>query len=187
MLKENTDEENHLSTDEVISMLSERGISVERQALIKDIKLLNDWGYEILSYKKKSYYYYVVDRKFDMAELRILIDAVQSASFISKMRTESLTKRIAALAGERKGDVLSKNFVCYDTNKRSNKQVFYTIDMIETATEEERKVSYLYFYLKTEKQKVYRKSGAKNTVNPLSIMVLIIYVGILTSQSIFRS
>lgn len=169
-LREHTDEEHHLSTDEVVKALSEKGIPIERQALLKDIRILNEWGYEVLSYKKKSYYFYVVDRKFDVAELRILIDAVQSASFISEERTEGFSRRIAALAGEHKGELLKKNTVCYDTNKRSNKQVFYTIDLIETAIENGKQVSFLYYDFDTEKRKIYRKDGARYTVNPLALI-----------------
>lgn len=75
ILLRGTDEEHALSTDELIERLNARGIHVENKALLTDIRTLNDWGFEVMSYKRKSYYFYVADRKFDIAELRILIDA----------------------------------------------------------------------------------------------------------------
>ena len=74
------DEDNPLSTQEIISLLKkEHGITVGSRALIDDIALLNEYGYEIKSYRKQYYYFYVVDRPFDIAVLKILIDAVQAA------------------------------------------------------------------------------------------------------------
>ena len=80
ILQRETDEEHPLSTNEIIERLSARGIEVSRKILPGDIALLNKYGFEILSYKKKSHYYYVAYRPFDIAELKVLIDAVQAAS-----------------------------------------------------------------------------------------------------------
>ncbi len=114
ILQKLTDEDNNLSTDEVIALLAEKGISTERKALIGDVKTLNDYGIEVMSYKKKSYYFYVAYRTFDVAELRILIDAVQSASFIPESKTVDFISKIAELAGVHKAELLRKNTVCYD-------------------------------------------------------------------------
>lgn len=145
ILLRGTDEEHALSTDELIERLNARGIHVENKALLTDIRTLNDWGFEVMSYKRKSYYFYVADRKFDIAELRILIDAVQAANFISEQKTVDFVDKLASLAGEHKAELLKRNIVCYDTNKHTNKYVFYSIDTLETAIEREKQVSFVYF------------------------------------------
>jgi len=170
VLQKNTDEDRHLSTDEVITLLAEKGIEVQAKALIRDVKTLIDWGFEVMYYKKKSYYFYIAERHFDIPELRILIDAVQSASFISEKRTTNFIDKIAAMAGDRKAELLKKNIVCYDTTKHTNTHVFYSIDTLEKAIEEKRKVSFLYFNYNTNKEKVYRKDKWRYTVNPLALI-----------------
>lgn len=171
ILKTHTDETHALSTEELVEILNNRGISVERRALIRDIQTLNDWGFEVQSYKRKSYYYFVTDRIFDVAELRILMDAVQSASFISEKRTQAFVDKIASLAGDQKAMLLKKNIVCYDTNKHNdNTYIFYSIDSIEEAIENKKKVSFLYFHYDTTKKKAYVKEKARYIVNPVALI-----------------
>lgn len=169
-LLKGTDEEHALSTDELIARLNERGVHVENKALLTDIKTLNEWGFEVMSYKKKSYYFYVADRKFDVAELRILIDAVQAANFISEQKTLDFVDKLASLAGEHKAELLKKDIICYDMNKHANKHVFYSIDTLENAMEQGKQVSFLYFDRMIDGQKVYRKEKKRYVVNPLSLV-----------------
>lgn len=133
ILQRETDENHPLSTDELIAKLHEKGIEVARKVLPRDIALLNKYGFEVLSYKKRSYYYYVAYRKFDVAELRVLIDAVQAANFISEAHTIDLAKRLAGLAGTHSAEEMGRRFVCYDTVKKNNSNVFYYTDRIEHA------------------------------------------------------
>ena len=93
ILQRETDEEHPLSTEELIEKLREKGIEAAPRVLPRDISLLNEYSFEVLSYKKKSYYYYVAYRRFDTAELRVLIDAVQAANFIPEAHTEDLARR----------------------------------------------------------------------------------------------
>lgn len=79
LLCKQTDEDHALNTDEIIALLAEKGIAVSRKILLQDVALLNEYGYEVLSYKKKFCYFYVVDRHFDTAEIAFLADAVQAS------------------------------------------------------------------------------------------------------------
>ena len=136
-----TDEEHVLSTDEIVEKLRERGIDIARKVLPCDIALLNKYGFEVLSYKKRSYYYYVAYRKFDVAELRILIDAIQAANFIPEAHTIDLAKRLAGLAGTHSAEETGRRFVCYDTVKKNNNNTFCYTDKIERAIEGSKKIS----------------------------------------------
>ena len=169
LLSRETDEDNPLSTEQIISMLkNNHGITVGSRALIDDIKILNEYGYEVKSYRKKQYYFYVVDRDFDIAELKIMIDAVQAASFIPAAQTERFISKIAALAGTHRAEVLKQNIICFDTVKHGNRHVFYSVDTLVTAIEQKKKVSFLYYDLDIHKSKVYRRKGARYVVNPLA-------------------
>ncbi|GHU98008.1 hypothetical protein FACS1894211_01010 [Clostridia bacterium] len=169
LLSRYTDEDHHLSTDELVALLKDNGITVGKKALISDIKYLNEYGYEVQSYRKRWYYFYVVDRAFDTAELKILIDAVQAANFIPENKTLELIDKIADLAGSHRAEGLKRNVVCYDTNKHTNKYVFYTVNTLLTAIEEKKKASFLYYDFDITKNKVYRKSGERYVVNPVAL------------------
>lgn len=170
ILQRETDEEHALSTDEVVEKLRERGIEIARKVLPGDIALLNKYGFEVLSYKKRSYYYHVAYRKFDVAELRILIDAIQAANFISEAHTIDLAKRLAGLAGTHSAEEIGRRFVCYDTVKKNNGNIFYYTDRIERAIEERKKVSFRYFSLDYKGEKVYRREGKRYIVNPVVLV-----------------
>lgn len=83
ILRQETDEDNPMPTNTLIKKLAEQGIECDRRTLYRDIQVLNDYGYEVLRTRAISNEYYIVDRSFDIPELRILLDAVQAASFIT--------------------------------------------------------------------------------------------------------
>lgn len=164
ILTHNTDENAALSTDELIALLAEKGIDVSRKVLPSDIALLNEYGYEVLSYKKKSYYYHVVSRPLDAAEAVMLSDVVE-ASKLTPSQKKSLLHKLAEASGETERAL--KNIVYCDTVKRSNSHILYSIDKIERAIDEGKQISFLYFSLDHNKKKVYRRDGNRYTVNPL--------------------
>ena len=161
-----TDENHALNTDELIEELGKQGIKASPRVLIRDIELLNSHGYEILSYKKKYYYYYVVNRHFDGAEIAMLADVVK-ASKLSSGQKSTLIKKLAEMVGCYQAESLSKHIINCDTPKRSNSHIIYSIDAIDRAINERKKVSFLYYSLDAKKNKVYRKDGARYITNPL--------------------
>lgn len=162
ILFHNTDENRALSTDEIIALLKEKDIDVVRKVLHEDIALLNEFDYEVLSYKKKSYYYYVVTRPLETAEAVMLSDAV-SATKLPETQKTSLIGRLSETSG-----TANKGMFGYSPLKRTNRHILYSIDKIERAIAEEKKVSFLYFSLDYKKNKVYRKDGNRYVVNPLA-------------------
>lgn len=127
ILRQKTDENNPLSTTQLIEELKNKGVNVSRKILAEEIALLNQFGYEVLSIRSKSNLYFVVERKFEIAELKILIDAVESASFITKSKTEVLIDKIANLAGENRAELLKKNIIYFDNVKHTNEGIYLQI------------------------------------------------------------
>lgn len=97
ILNRETDESHPMSTATLTARLAEFGIEVDRKILYSDIKLLNDCGYEIKHNRAISNEYYVVDRSFDIPEIRVLMDAVQAASFITAKKTNGFIGRISRI------------------------------------------------------------------------------------------
>jgi predicted DNA-binding transcriptional regulator YafY len=166
ILCQETDENNPMESTVLLDKLEALGIPCDRRTLYKDIEALNDNGYEVLCNRSKRNEYYVLDRKFDNAELHILIDAVQAASFITEGKTEELVSKIAGLSGNCKAEILKSNTVAFNTVKNTNEKIYYSVNEIITATYEKKKIEFYYFTYDTNHQKVYRRDKQKYIVNP---------------------
>lgn len=106
-----TDENHALNSDELIEELSKHNISVSRKVLPLDIALLNEYGYEVLSYKKKYHYYYVVNRHFDTAEIAMLADVVK-ASKLNGEQKSPLIKKLSEMVGSLSSRSHLKEYNC---------------------------------------------------------------------------
>ena len=166
-----SDEENTISTTEIIKRLKDEGIDCARKALYDDIKTLNEYGYEVMQVRKKQNEYYVVDRKFDVPELKILIDAVGCANFITEKKSEELTLKLANLAGSYKGEVLSREVLNQNELKKTNEKIYYTIDAVEKAIHCGKKIEFKYFDTDIDGNRVYRKEGASYIINPVKLTI----------------
>ena len=168
ILLKSTDEEHALSTNEIIEELKKRGISVSRKVLPSDIDLLNKYGYEICSYVKKARYYYAVHQLFDTAEITMLTDVIK-ASKLTDSRKETIINKLYSTIGVYK-DAATDNIIFLDAKKFGNSSIIYNIDAIETAIKQKKKVSFVYFHLDENKNKVYHKGKKRYVFNPLSLI-----------------
>ena len=124
ILRQDSDEDHYIGTTELIDKLADMGIVCDRRTLYKDIEVLNNFGYEVLCEKSpgKPNCYCVADRSFDVPELRILMDAVQAASFVTPSKTEVLLDKIADLGGSHRAELLQSKvrfFVMNETDRTS--------------------------------------------------------------------
>ena len=171
LLRAESDEHNPMTTSELCGRLEGMGIVCDRRTLSKDIALLNDHGYEIMSTSvghEKGYY--VDDRGFSVPELKILIDAVQASAFITERKTRELVAKLAELGGNHRAELLKGNMVCFNTRKHSNEQIFYNVDALEQAIEQQKKVLFRYFTLNEKGEKVYRRDGHRYVVEPVALV-----------------
>ena len=121
LLQQETDENHPITTSEICRRLGEMGISCERRTVGKDMKLLRQQGYEIMSeLKGHENSYWIADRSFELPELKILMDAVQAAIFIPEDKTEQLVTKIAVLGGSHKAELLQGNIIRFNTRKHTN-------------------------------------------------------------------
>jgi len=168
ILKQESDENHPMPTTVLLAKLKEGGIECDRRTLYNDIKALNEFGYEVMCNRAATNEYYVVDREFDIPEIRILMDAVQAASFITEKKTKELVDKIARLAGSRTGEVLKQNIVDFNSTKGTNEHIYYSVDEIATAINSHKKITFTYFDYDEKHRKVYRKEGASYLVNPVA-------------------
>ena len=171
LLRQETDEQHPLSTNEICSRLGAMSISCERRTLAKDIALLNDQGFEVMStWVGKEKGYYIEDRSFSVPELKILIDAVQASSFITDKKSAELIDKIACLGGSHRADILKSNMVCFNTRKHSNEAIYYNVGFLEDAIQQQKKVIFYYYDLNENCEKVYRRQGHHYVVEPVALV-----------------
>ena len=171
LLRQQTDEQNPMTTAQICDALKEMGIPCDRRIITQDVANLNELGYEVMSHMighEKAYY--IADRSFSIPELKILIDAVHASSFITEKKSEDLINKIAALAGSHRAEVLKRNMVCFNTRKHSNEKILYIVDELEEAILSQKKVIFLYFDLNENGERVYRRDGHHYVVEPIALV-----------------
>ena len=171
MLRQETDEAHPLLTSQICKRLGEKGISCERRTVGMDINVLNDFGFEVMmkmvGHEKG---YYIADRSFSVPEIKILMDAVQAAKFITPGKSAALIDKLAAIGGSHQAEILKGNIVCFNMRKHTNEMIFYSVQALEDAIRERKQASFLYFDLNENRERVYRKEGARYLVDPMALV-----------------
>lgn len=165
ILCKNTDENHALNTDEIANLLALRGVNVSRKILVQDIAILCDNGYEVLSYKKKYHYYYVVNRSLETAEVVMLADVI-NASKLPVSQKKALVQRLSETLCSHQAENISKHIVSLDKGRKGNSSFIYNVDAIDRAINDNKQISFLYFDYDEKHKKVYRKNGNRYVVNP---------------------
>ena len=165
ILCKNTDEDHALNTDEIANLLALRGVNVSRKILVQDIATLCDNGYEVLSYKKRYHYYYVVNRALETAEVVMLADVI-NASKLPAAQKKAIAQRLAETLCSHQAENISKHILSLDKGRKGNSSFIYNVDAIDRAINDNKQISFLYFDYDEKHKKVYRKNGNRYTVSP---------------------
>jgi len=169
ILLEQTDEEHPMSVPQLIAELKRYDVSAERKSIYDDLECLRLFGLDICSVKSKSYGYFVASRDFELPELKLLVDSVQASKFITKKKSLELISKIESLAGKYAATKLRRQVYVTNRVKTVNEQIYYNVDKIYEAISENRQITFRYFELDVDKQKVYRKDGGLYCESPLAL------------------
>ncbi|MBO4415338.1 MAG: WYL domain-containing protein [Lachnospiraceae bacterium] len=173
ILLEETDENNSLTMEQIISKLEAYGIDAERKSLYDDIEVLRDYGIDIKMVKReRNGYYNVVSRQFELAELKLLVDSVQSARFISEKKSNELIKKIEALASKHEASELQHQVFVTERVKSQNEKILYNVDAIHRAIEHNRTIKFKYFKLNVKKKPEFRHNGNKYELSPWAMTLV---------------
>lgn len=168
ILMEKTDENHPLTVKDMIAELDSYGISAERKSVYDDIELLRDiYGLDIVQVKGKSYGYYIGSRQFELAELKLLVDSVQSAKFMTSKKSLSLISKIEQLASHHDARLLRRQVYVTNRVKAANESIYYNVDRIHDAIAHNRQITFRYFEWTMDKTKKYRKDGQLYTETPI--------------------
>jgi hypothetical protein len=171
-----TDFEHPISRIDLAERLREQGVPCHVRTISRDIAALNEFGYEVGSFMRDhERYYYVPERDFSIPELKIMMDAIHAANFVTEKKTEDLTNRIAALGGSHSKALLKRNSKDFNSRKHSNETILYSVDSIEAALQKKKKVSFCYFDLDEKAKRVYRtrENGERKRyiVDPIALVL----------------
>ncbi len=167
ILMEKTDEKNGITMQDILQNLLNYGIEAERKSIYNDIALLNDYGMDIISEQKNNTkYYYLLNRSFELAELKLLVDSVQSSRFITKKKSDELIGKIASLASENEALQLKRQVYVTNRVKSDNETILYNVDSIHKAIADNVKITFRYFNWTVEKTRELRHGGALYSVSP---------------------
>ena len=141
ILRRETDEEHHLSMPALLKLLEQRGISAERKSLYRDLSLLEDAGWDIL---RDQDGYYLASGEFELAELKLLADAVQCSRFITEKKSYDLIRKLETLTSRHQAVQLRRQLHLVGRSKTSNEQIYYNIDALYRAINQDCEITFHY-------------------------------------------
>ena len=170
ILLERTDEMHSITMPEIIAALESYGISAERKSIYSDIENLRLFGMDIIGEQRdRTFYYHVGNRQFELAELKLLVDSVQSAKFITVKKSNELIRKIEGFASKYEASQLQRQVFVSERIKTMNESIYYNVDKIHTAIGANSKITFQYFQWDVHKNMVLRKNGALYEVSPWAL------------------
>ncbi len=168
---ENTDENHTCTINEIIEYLAQQGISAERKSLYDDFENLRAFGTEVMSIKTAGGTgYYVADRLFEVSELKLLVDAVQVAKFITDKKSKQLIEKLESLCSRHEALTLSRQVIMSSRIKSMNESIYYNVDKIHSAITQNKAILFNYFEYNSQKERVLRHGGADYRVSPFTLI-----------------
>lgn len=167
ILSEYTDENHAMTTRELIERLAQYGVNAERKSIYSDIEALNTMGFDILNDKSREHYgYYMASRNFELPELKLLVDAVQSSRFITEKKSRELIGKLERLCSKYDGVKLQRQVYVSDRLKAENENIYYNIDGIHEAIQNDRQISFKYYEWDANKKMRFKKEGKRYVASP---------------------
>lgn len=144
ILKSETDDEHPLSATELCDRLNSKGITAERKAIYDDIEKLNDFGFDIIKTRTPKSGFFLASRDFEIPEIYLLTDAVRTAKFISPKKTRELVSKLDGMLSRHQAKKREKGIFVDNSGKCANEEIYYTIDTIDNAIANRKKISLKY-------------------------------------------
>ena len=168
-LLQNTDDRHSVTVRQMIEHLARFGIRAERKSLYDDLDALGGGGYgmDILADNGR---YALASRDFELQEVKLLVDMVQSSNFITKRKTQALIRKLETLVSVHEAKLLERNVYVRKRVKAMNESVYINVDKISEAINEDARLRFQYFQYNRRKQKVLRHGGRVHEVSPFALI-----------------
>ncbi|MBR3245674.1 MAG: WYL domain-containing protein [Parasporobacterium sp.] len=171
ILYEETDETHGLTMPQIIEKLEEYDVSAERKSIYSDFEALEEgFGIEIIcTHEGRQHYYHAVSRMFELPELKLLVDAIQSSKFITLKKSKELISKLESLASKYEAKELQRQVFVQNRIKTMNESIYYSVDAINSAISANHKVSFRYFNWNIKKEMEFRHDGAVYAISPWAL------------------
>ncbi|MCQ5203397.1 WYL domain-containing protein [Mordavella massiliensis] len=167
IMLENTDDDHYITMPEIMSALEAYEVTADRRTIYADLKDLEALGIEVEGEPVGGgYRYHVVERPFELPELKLLVDAIQSSKFITERKTNALIRKLEKLVSKYEAMKLQRQVYVSGRIKTMNESIYYTVDTIHNAISENRKIRFQYFQWNVKKEMELRHDGAYYHISP---------------------
>lgn len=161
-----SDEEHPVSQTEISKRLNAYGIQADRKSIYDDIKILNEFGLAVENRRTKLSGFYVAERKFELPELKLLVDAVQSSKFITAKKSNELIRKLEELASVHEARSLQRQVFVGNRIKTMNESIYYNVDKIHQAISRNRLIRFHYYEWTPRKEMHLRRNGEAYEISP---------------------
>ena len=169
-LRRESDEDHPVSTQDILNYLSQNGVGAERKSIYSDLDTLADYGYDIQRRPGPGGGVWLGERDFELAELKLLVDAVESSRFITKRKSSALIAKLSALTSRHQAKALQRQVFMGQRVKSMNESAYYTVDAIHTAIAQGKMVTFRYFDFDSAKEKIFHRDGKTYHVSPYCLV-----------------
>ena len=170
LLLERSDEEHPVSRQEMQEELERWGLSAERKSIYDDMEQLAELGLDVHSRKGRGGGWYIGQREFELAELKLLVDAVQSSRFLTKRKSDALIGKLERLTSVHQARQLQRQVYVDRRVKTMNESIFYNVDKLQGAIAANRVVTFRYFEYNARRERVFRREGARYRLTPYGLI-----------------
>ena len=170
MLLRQTDEEHPLAVAQIIEALARQDIKAERKSVYDDMEALRLFGLDVQCRKGKSPGWFVGERDFELPEVKLLMDAVQSSRFITQRKSDTLIRKLEGLASVHQAGQLQRQVYVSGRIKVMNESIYYNVDKLHTAIAGQKAITFKYFDYDIARKKVFRQEGKRYMVSPYGLI-----------------
>ena len=170
MLLRQTDEDHPLTVAQIIQELERQGIKAERKSVYDDLEALRLFGLDVQSRKGKAPGWFVGAREFELPEVKLLMDAVQSSRFITQKKSDILIRKLESLASVHQARQLQRQVYVSGRIKVMNESIYYNVDKLHTAIAGQKAITFKYFDYDIDRKKVFHHEGKRYLVSPYGLI-----------------
>lgn len=170
MLLRQTDEDHPLTVAQLIEELARQDIRAERKSIYDDLEALRLFGLDVQCRKGKSPGWFVGDREFELPEVKLLMDAVQSSRFITQKKSDVLIRKLEGLASVHQAGQLQRQVYVSGRIKVMNESIYYNVDKLHAAIAGQKAITFKYFDYDIARNKVFRQEGKRYVVSPYGLI-----------------
>jgi len=165
-----TDEDHSITTAQLIEELNKLEIKAERKSIYQDIQTLEDMGVDVVKQTKHPKGYYIAGREFELPEVKMLVDIVQAARFLTPKKSREMIRKLEKLVSNHQARKLQRSLLVTARPKTGNETIYYNVDAIHSAINEDKQISFQYCEWSIKKELVPKKQGQRYIVNPCALL-----------------